>query len=378
MPAGPWPDGRDPLPGVIDVDALGPMRRTAPLAARHEAPAPAPERVPEPVPEPELIAKPELIAEPPTPDDDNWLALPDDMWDVAADDPYRRLFDEPIEPEPVAPPPQPAPEPRPVRLPVAPTAVHAAIAAPPPPPPPRRDVSLASAALVMAFVVLLTGVLSAATGLADDEGDDVATSEETTTTVGGDTTSTSGFVATIPSGPTSTTGTTSVPSSGVPTPTTTGPRITIPDRSTPTTRAPSTTTQPTQPGETTTSTSAPHLNRQMTTEITWEPANPVAGDVVTVTVVWTDPDAQPNTNCSRVTGDDGISFTDADCLDEVCPEDPTIPAQGGTRSFSFTHTFSAEGSYDITAIGRSGIPECGNPFASRGEVTATIEVELAA
>jgi hypothetical protein len=302
--------------------------------------------------------------------------LPDDIWAAGAVAP-EAVTPPPPPPLPPAPPTPPTPPPAPPTPPAPPP-----VAMKPPPlvPPPRKDVSLSAAGLIMAVVILVTGILSAAAGLARD-GDDVATGDSTTTTLGATTTSVTS--ASVPAGATSSTVPGTVTSLTVPldpTPTTSGsPSVTIPPRGggggprpTTATTAPPATTDTTAPTATT-ATTAPQGNEPMTISMATDPAEPIAGQNVTVTFTFRDNDAVPTTNCMEITGDDGVVLDDWGCEDPEC--DPvTVPPQGGIRNISFDHVYDQAGRYEVTARARSGDPECGNPYSSRGEQTFTIDV----
>lgn len=453
----PWPDGRDPLPPVVDVDALGPTRpRPTPepeptsvrgsVSAEEDpyedeawgdgvwkpipaASAPPPRRRPVIGPAVAEAGSAEAgtgdagsaeasSAERGEPGD-RWLALPEDMWapastgteatagratadraaaaaagataatgaTVAATTAVRTRSSAGPSAGASASAAAPARTPAPPVPPVPP------VEGPPivgDGPPPRGTVSLASAALVMAAVVFLTGLLTATTGLAGDD-DEVATGEPTTSTTepaDDRATSTTMLSATIPAVNTSTTGTTSVPSVGDGsggdggdggTPTTERPRVTIPDR-TPTTDRPDTPTTTVTTAPPVTATTAPPRpsNQPMTVQMTWdEPV--VAGEDVTFHVRWTDPDAAPSVRCIEIIGDDGISIPAPDCdIDfDDCEPDPSIPPQGTTRNYSFNHSFTEAGTFDINVRNRSGEPLCGNPYASSSNERFTVNVDEA-
>lgn len=354
-----------------------PEPATQPTPAPAPAPAPASEPTPPSTPEPTRVHRPAPLVPPAPPappvladeprKSKDPFALPADAWGAGA----ATVASVAKPPPGLTPPPG-----------TVPPARSGPLLAPP-----RRDINLPTAGLIAAAVLLVTALLAAATGLAKDDGDDVAASGSTTSTTaarsssttsttspGSTTSTTAGSVPTVPNITTGTTPTTSG-----------GPSVTIPRQTggnggngnpgggpAPTTTAPPT-TEPTTPTSSTATTIG--ANQGMTVTMSTEPAEPVAGKNVNVTITFRDEDAVPTTNCLSVSGDDGVVVESPDCDDPDCgPINPGIAPQGGTRTVTFNHTYPQAGRYTVRATGRSGNPECGNPYASRVSDTFTIDV----
>lgn len=214
---------------------------------------------------------------------------------------------------------------------------------------------LARAGLAAAVLVGVLGLLAVAFGLADDDGGDDLATTATSTTARAVSTTTSPSTTSTARPATSTTsgfapGTTAA-TVGRTTITTTRPTTTLPEASTTTVLS----------------------NRPMRIEISLDRA-PLAGQAVLVTVFAVDPDAVPTDRCQVVTIN-GSTIIEDPCEPEDCPPDPPpVADNGGDRTLRFDHTFTTAGEYTIEVTARSGLPECGNPYAdvATGSLTVTV------
>ena len=131
---------------------------------------------------------------------------------------------------------------------------------------------------------------------------------------------------------------------------------------------------------------APAANQPLTIAVEVFPAQPRVGELVTVKVIATDPDALVTTNGGS------YFFADPHSLEPQIGFAATVdagvtrygqwtppPAQPGRLELSFTHTFSQAGTFDFTFAALSGDEgDPGNvernPYASRGSAKVPISV----
>ncbi len=111
----------------------------------------------------------------------------------------------------------------------------------------------------------------------------------------------------------------------------------------------------------------PGPNAPLEISISVTPARPVVGEEAVITVVFTDTDALPITNCGGFDTGEGIPIQD-DCAVPVCaqrfgPTSPPAP-QGGTRTVTIPHVYEQAGTYNITASGQSSSVFCDHPYGS--------------
>lgn len=131
---------------------------------------------------------------------------------------------------------------------------------------------------------------------------------------------------------------------------------------------------------------APAANQPLTIAVEVTPAAPKAGDLVTVKVIASDPDALVTTNGGS------FFFADPNSAEPQIGFPAVVdagvarygnwtppPAQPGRLELSFTHTFSQAGTFDFTFTALSGDEgDPGNvernPYASRGSAKVPITV----
>lgn len=117
-------------------------------------------------------------------------------------------------------------------------------------------------------------------------------------------------------------------------------------------------------------------NQPMTVQATLSPAHPAAGDTVTFTVTASDPDAPIDAGgCGRhhAFGDERTGTT---CSPSCAAPDPSTTFQPtpGRVEETFTHVYSAPGTYTAVFDYHSGGECSGNPYASSGEAKLSVIV----
>lgn len=124
----------------------------------------------------------------------------------------------------------------------------------------------------------------------------------------------------------------------------------------------------------------PGPNAPLAISISVVPASPMVGEMAIITVVFTDTDAVPVTNCGGFDTGEGIPIQD-DCAVPVCPErfGPTSPPvpQGGTRTVTIPHVYEQPGTYSITASGQSSSVFCDHPYGSSAVSRVPVSVAAA-
>jgi hypothetical protein len=125
----------------------------------------------------------------------------------------------------------------------------------------------------------------------------------------------------------------------------------------------------------------PGPNEPLTGQVTFEPANPKAGDTVTFHITANDPDDGPLGICSTSYGDganvvcDPIELMDPDhhCPKQYGPWTPPARKQGAMDTHD-VHTYNNAGTYNVSFDTHSGSYCSSDPYASRANLTATVVV----
>ncbi len=125
-------------------------------------------------------------------------------------------------------------------------------------------------------------------------------------------------------------------------------------------------------------------NRAMSANVTISADPAVAGQQITLTATYNDPDAQPDPLCSPVNWGDGTTSDAGPCPGPSPPcgghgpfDPPPAVTSGNTQAFGLQHTYSATGSYTVVLPPeRSHVPKvaegCTDPYSS--VVTAGVPV----